>query len=52
MLFYFRYIPLTNVETVFSVVAIFLMTGVFGYALNTIGMIVQDMDKKSKTYKA
>lgn len=28
------------------------MTGIFGYALNTIGMILNDIDKKKKEYKA
>ena len=44
-------LPLTKIETIFAVVAIFFMTGVFGYALNTIGMILQDLDKKTKKNK-
>lgn len=27
------------------------MTGIFGYVLNTIGMILEDLERKSKIYK-
>lgn len=39
------YIPETNIEIIFAIVSIFIMTGVFGYALNTIGIIINDMNK-------
>lgn len=45
------YIPETNFETIFAIVSIFLMTGIFGYMLNTIGNIVTDLNKKSKEHK-
>ena len=35
-------VPSTNVEKVFSIFAIFLTTGVFGYALGTINNIISD----------
>lgn len=44
------YVPNTNVELIFSIVAIFLTTGVFGYTLNLIGVIITDITKKSKEY--
>jgi len=39
------YLPDTLVETLFTIISIFIMTGVFGYALNTIGNIITDMNK-------
>lgn len=39
------YVPKTKAEIIFSVIAIFLMTGVFGYALNLIGVILNDINK-------
>lgn len=44
------YVPETNVELIFSIAAIFLTTGVFGYTLNLIGTIINDITKKSKEY--
>ena len=40
------YLPPTNIETLFSVLAILVMTGIYGYALSTIGSILNDMNKK------
>lgn len=42
------YIPETNTETIFAVISIFIMTGVFGYSLNTIGGLVTELNKKTK----
>jgi hypothetical protein len=42
------YIPETLEETVFSIFAIFLTTGFFGYALSLIGQTIQDNNKKQQ----
>ncbi|KRX00264.1 Cyclic nucleotide-binding protein [Pseudocohnilembus persalinus] len=44
------YLPQNNVDTVFAVVTILFMTGVFGYALNTIGSIINETNKRKKIY--
>lgn len=45
------YLPETNSEIVFSIIAILFTTLMFGYSLNTVGLIVQEMDKKTKEFK-
>ncbi|KRX00745.1 Cyclic nucleotide-binding protein [Pseudocohnilembus persalinus] len=46
------YLPQTNIEIVFATFANLFTTGVFGYALNTIGMILQEVNKKKKQYNS
>lgn len=45
------FIPDTFPETIFSIFALFITCGMFGYALNTIGMIMTDINKKKKHKK-
>lgn len=33
------------------IIAMFFMTGIFGYGLNTIGNIITDMNRKNNEYK-
>lgn len=39
--------PETKIEIIFSIVILMLMTGIFGYVLNTIGMILSEIEKKT-----
>ena len=40
----------TNVEKVFCIFSILILTGVFGYSLNKIGEIVTTINKKNADY--
>ena len=42
------YIPPSTTEKIFAIIAIFLSTGVFGYALNTINETLQEITKLEK----
>ena len=42
------YIPTTFIEVVFSIFTIVLTIVVFGYSVNTIGMILTNIDLKNK----
>ncbi|KRX00263.1 Cyclic nucleotide-binding protein [Pseudocohnilembus persalinus] len=42
------YLPETQTDTLFAITALFILTGVFGFALNTIGNIINNLNKKSK----
>lgn len=41
------YIPPTQIETIFSILAIMISAGVFGYTLNTINTTLDDISKKT-----
>lgn len=45
------FVPRTRIEIAFSLISLMLMTGIFGYVLNTIGMILTDIEKKRKKHK-
>ncbi|KRX05237.1 hypothetical protein PPERSA_06871 [Pseudocohnilembus persalinus] len=45
------YLPETNFETLYAIFSLFLMTGVYGYVLNTIGIILNEKNKKKQDYK-
>ncbi|KRW98950.1 Cyclic nucleotide-binding protein [Pseudocohnilembus persalinus] len=46
------YIPLTSAEQIGSVLANLVCAGCFGYALSTIGTILNDINKKNGQFKA
>ncbi|KRX01043.1 Cyclic nucleotide-binding protein [Pseudocohnilembus persalinus] len=46
----FLYQPTTRTDTLYSVVVIMCMTGIFSYVLNTIGMILEKIDRKNKKF--
>lgn len=41
------FIPKTKAELFFSIIAILLTCALFGFVLNTIGMILADINKKT-----
>ncbi len=41
------YIPPSKMETGFSILAIFISAGVFGYTLNTINTTLDDISRKT-----
>lgn len=43
------YIPETDTEQIFSILAMFICAGCFGYALSTIGNIITDLNKKTSS---
>ena len=45
------YIPPSSIETIFSICAIFISTGIFGYALNTINGTLEDITRLEKSLK-
>jgi len=45
------YLPSSTAEIVFTIVSIFFSCMVFGYSINTIGMILQKIELKNKKYK-
>ena len=45
------YIPPSTPETIFSIIAIFISTGVFGYALNTINSTLLDITNQENLLK-
>jgi hypothetical protein len=45
------YNPPTDIETFFTILSFLILTGVFGYMLNTIGMILEDISKKENQIK-
>lgn len=46
------YIPETDIEIIFSILAMFVCAGCFGYGLNTIGNILNDINRKNSQFKA
>ena len=45
------YIPPTMYEVIFSICAIFISAGVFGYTLNTINSTLEDISRKTEHIK-
>lgn len=47
----FIYMPETNTELLYGILSIFIMTAVFGFVLNTIGVILSEINKKDTEFK-
>ncbi len=43
--------PENNIEKLFITVIMIITTGVFGYVINNLGSILEDMQKYDKTYR-
>jgi hypothetical protein len=43
--------PITNIEKVFCMLIVLIGCGVYAYAINTIGQIFQDIEKKRADFK-
>lgn len=45
------YEPTTRTDALFLITIIMFLTVIFGYILNTIGMILENLEKRSKKFK-
>lgn len=45
------YEPTTRTDSLFAISIIMFLTVIFAYILNTIGMILENLEKKSKKFK-
>jgi hypothetical protein len=43
--------PVTNTEKIFVIVMAMITCGVFGYAINSIGLIFKEMEEKTEKFR-